>query len=172
MPDTSVIAVVPDQLEPIVEKQVFVAGQWRLLWWKFRRHKLAMVSLVIILLFYAIAAVAEFVAPMDPEQVNSRYTYAPPQAVSLFSIDTEGTRFHPHVDTLKPGRDPVSGMRILTPDASKPIDVTLWAPSKPYRLFGLVPMQNRMFGTTDLKQPVFLLTGPRILRFSSIRRWA
>ena len=51
----------------VAEKQIFVAGQWRLFWWKFRRHKLALASLVIVVLLYLVAAFAEFLAPFPPD---------------------------------------------------------------------------------------------------------
>ena len=63
----------------VAEKQIFVAGQWRLFWWKFRRHKLALASLVIVVLLYLVAAFAEFLAPFPPDLSNSRFTYAPRQ---------------------------------------------------------------------------------------------
>ena len=55
------------------------ASQARLIWRGFRRHRLALVSLIILVLLYLIAAFAEVVAPYDPHDVNARYTYAPPQ---------------------------------------------------------------------------------------------
>lgn len=51
-----------------------IAGQWRLIWWKFRRHRLAMVSGVIVLFLYVLAVFAEFFAPADPNAFNPRLT--------------------------------------------------------------------------------------------------
>ena len=65
-------------------EKLAVAGQWRLFWLKFRKHRLAMVSLVVIVLLYAVAALAPFLAPADPNGTNARFTYAPPQGISLF----------------------------------------------------------------------------------------
>ncbi|MCJ7824952.1 MAG: hypothetical protein MUP44_08645, partial [Anaerolineales bacterium] len=30
------------------EERIYVASQWQLMWWKFRRHKMAMVSIVLL----------------------------------------------------------------------------------------------------------------------------
>jgi peptide/nickel transport system permease protein len=38
--------------------QVEVASQWQLMWWKFRRHKIAMLGGIIVLLYYFVAAIA------------------------------------------------------------------------------------------------------------------
>ena len=78
-------------------KDMAVAGQWRLFWLKFKKHKIALVSLVVIVFMYLIAAFADFIAPFDPNATNARYTYAPPQGLSLM---LDGS-FQPHVSQLK-----------------------------------------------------------------------
>ncbi len=45
------------------EERVYVASQWRLMWLHFRRHRLAMVGLAVLLMLYGIALVHPFVAP-------------------------------------------------------------------------------------------------------------
>ena len=37
------------------EARQFVAPQWKLVWWKFRKHKVALVVGVIVILFYLVA---------------------------------------------------------------------------------------------------------------------
>jgi peptide/nickel transport system permease protein len=55
-----------------------VASQWQLMWWQFRRHRLAMASAVVLLVIYLVATFCEFIAPFDPLALMLRYTYAPP----------------------------------------------------------------------------------------------
>lgn len=43
---------------------------WSLAWYRFRRHKLAMVSMLLLLLLYAIALLAPYIAPHDPMAVH------------------------------------------------------------------------------------------------------
>ena len=38
------------------DSQVYIASQWKLMWWRLRRHKLAMASLIILFGFYFISA--------------------------------------------------------------------------------------------------------------------
>src|SRR5512139_178134 len=64
-----------------VEAQVFVAPQWKLVWWKFRKHKMAMLSGIILILIYLVALLADFLAPFDPSLTNSNYLYVPPQSL-------------------------------------------------------------------------------------------
>jgi ABC-type dipeptide/oligopeptide/nickel transport systems, permease components len=68
-----------------------VASQWKLMWWQFRRHRLAMASAVVLFLIFLVAAFCEFVAPFDPLAFTPRYTYAPPQAIHLFDRDETGS---------------------------------------------------------------------------------
>ena len=55
------------------------AGAWQLAWWKFRRHRLAVVSGIVVICIYLVAAFAEFLAPQGAGDYSARYTYAPPQ---------------------------------------------------------------------------------------------
>ena len=66
------------------EEKVYVASHWKLMWWRFLRHKLAIVSAILILLLYLVAAFCEFVAPYDPEETFVKYKLAPPStSISL-----------------------------------------------------------------------------------------
>jgi len=57
------------------EAKVFVASQWQLMWWRFRRHQMAMISAIVVILIYLVALFAEFLAPFNPEIPNARYLY-------------------------------------------------------------------------------------------------
>ena len=48
------------------EEKLYLASQWRLMWWKFLDHRLALVSLFALGLLYLVAILCEFVAPCDP----------------------------------------------------------------------------------------------------------
>src|SRR3546814_3495194 len=69
----SVEALTPEQ------ERYYHATQWRLMWWKLRRHRLAVVSGVILLLLYGSILVSEILAPYNQETRNIDHTYAPPQ---------------------------------------------------------------------------------------------
>ena len=72
------------------ESEIYVASQWKLVWWRFRKHRLAVVGTVIVILIYLIALFAEFVAPFTPGAVDADYTYAPPQRLHFFDDDGFG----------------------------------------------------------------------------------
>src|SRR5215475_7565008 len=84
------------------EERVAVASQLQLTWWRFRKHKLAVVSGVVVILFYLVAAFADFLAVADPQDTDSRRSYAPPQVIRFF--DDEGS-LRPNVMVLRARRD-------------------------------------------------------------------
>ena len=71
-----------DQVSPEQERYSR-ASQWRLMWWKFREHKLAMVSAVILCLFYLVVLFAEFIAPYDFTKRDPYAIFQPPVQVRL-----------------------------------------------------------------------------------------
>ncbi|WP_262268228.1 ABC transporter permease [Microvirga yunnanensis] len=129
-------------------RDMAVAGQWRLFWLKFKKHKIALLSLVVILFMYLVAAFADFIAPLDPNATNARFTYAPPQSLSLFR---DGS-FEPHVNQLKMTLNTESMRREFTPDPAKPLSVSFFVPAQqPYYLLGVIPMRTKLFGLTNPK---------------------
>ncbi len=63
-----------------------------------RQHRLAVVSLWIVVAFYLVALLAEFVAPYAPSAYNARYTYAAPQGIHFFATADDGSlEFGPFV---------------------------------------------------------------------------
>jgi peptide/nickel transport system permease protein len=74
----SVEAMTPEQ------SKVFQASQLRLMWWKFRKHRLAVVSGIFLAALYFGILICEFLAPYNLHTRNMDYIYSPPQRVHLF----------------------------------------------------------------------------------------
>jgi peptide/nickel transport system permease protein len=66
------------------QNRVYKASQLRLMWWKFREHRLAVVSGAFLLLLYAMIMVVEFLAPYNLHTRNVDFIHSPPQAIHLF----------------------------------------------------------------------------------------
>jgi peptide/nickel transport system permease protein len=66
------------------QERFFQASQWQIMWWKFKRHKIAVWSGVILILFYMTVPFAEVIAPYTANQRDSLHLYAPPQPIHLF----------------------------------------------------------------------------------------
>lgn len=141
---------IPSDTDTVIDlrsKDIAVAGQWRLFWLKFKKHKIALASLVIIAFMYLVALFAEFIAPFDPNATNARFTYAPPQGLSLIH---DGS-FMPHVDQLKMTLNTQSMRREFSADPGKPLAVGFFVSSDPYTLAGIIPMQTKLFGLVNAR---------------------
>jgi peptide/nickel transport system permease protein len=90
------------------EKRIFVASQWQLMWWRFRKHILAMVGTVILIAFYGAALTAEFLAIQDPEASRARDSLMPPQSIHLF----DQGKFDPFIFAVIGTRDPNTYRRV------------------------------------------------------------
>ncbi len=86
----------PEMTEPITAEQerYYLASQWRLMWWKLKRHRLAVISGAVLAVMYGSILISEFLAPYNLHSRNSAFIYAPPQTVHLFH---EGRFIGPYV---------------------------------------------------------------------------
>src|SRR5512136_129491 len=78
------------------EERISVASNWQLVWWRFKKHRLALFSAVVLILFYIVVLFPDFFAVADPEATNERETFIPMQGLNLFS----GWRFDPWVPAI------------------------------------------------------------------------
>lgn len=141
------------------------ASQWRLIRARFLQHRLALWSGVFIMLVYLVATFADFVAPAPSGLANGRFGYAPPQQIHLLLEDADGsTRFRPHVLGYSSSVDPQTFARSFSPDPDRIIPIGFLVPADPYRLWGLIPMETRLFGPTEPGQTFFLLGADRLGR--------
>jgi peptide/nickel transport system permease protein len=125
------------------EEGVVVATQWRLMWWRFRKHKLALASGIVVLCFYLVALLAGFLATGDPARTRGEsFSYLPPQSIHWF--DEQG--FNPHVRGIVAARDPETFRRLYSTDPQVRYPVRLFVEGEPYRLLGLFPVRTHLFG--------------------------
>lgn len=118
------------------------ATQLQLTWWRFRRHKLAVVSLFVIVLFYGVAIFADFLATSDPHATDARRSFIPPQGIHLF--DENG--FNPHVYGLRGVRNPRTFQLSYSPDPARKLPVRLFVRGYTYNLLGLFETDIHLFG--------------------------
>jgi peptide/nickel transport system permease protein len=137
------------------EERFAQATQLQLTWWRFRRHKLAVASLIVVGLFYLVVVFADFLAVADPHATDARRSFIPPQGISLF--DENG--WNPHVSGLKGVRNPKTFKLAYAPDPSRKLPVRLFVHGYSYNLFGLIPTDRHLFGIEggDAVDGVFLL---------------
>jgi len=146
------------------ESRLEVAGQWQLMWWRFRKHKLALASFVIALAVYLVAVFAEPLAPFTTERYLPAYPYAPPQRIRLFEKTAGGVRLNPHVYGYTRARHPVSLRVEIKADPSVVIPVRFFAKGEPYRLWELFWMERHLVTPLNREAPMFLLGSDKLGR--------
>ncbi len=146
------------------EARIVVANQWRLVWWKFRKHRLAMFAGLITLFLYAVALFAEFFAPYSAHTYSAAHTYIPPQRIHLFQETAAGLRFYPHVKGFKVHVDPESYKRTYIIDETVSYPVGLFVRGESYTLWGLFTLDLHLIGAAQLGDPVYFLGSDRLGR--------
>lgn len=147
------------------EAQVFVASQWQLMWWRFRKHKLALVCAFITIFIYIVAMVPDFFAPFPPDQTATDYTFAPPQRLRVFDADENGQRtFLPHVNDYLVKVDPVALRRVFEVDPDSKIPIGFFVEGEPYKILGLFESNRRLIGPLDKTKPMYLFGADKLGR--------
>jgi peptide/nickel transport system permease protein len=142
-------------VETMQEEAFYRAGQWQLVWWKFRRHKLAQLGTFILAILYFIAIFAGFVSPHDPLRRFKSYLAHPPVAIHI--RDETGRFRRPFIYGTEMGRDPETFRPIFEEDKSIIYPIGLFASGDPYKFWGLFPTKVHLFGCGGEDAPLFLL---------------
>src|SRR5512143_933411 len=86
------------------EERVSVASNWKLVWWRFRKNRLAVASTIVLLMFYAVVLVPDFFSNQDPEATDAALAFIPVQRISFF----DKTGFSPSVPDVVGKRNTVT----------------------------------------------------------------
>lgn len=127
------------------DDKYYYASQWSLMMRKFRKHKLAMASTILLAFFYIVAIFGNFVAPQGTEQYDGKYVNCGPTPVHMFH---EGKFVGPFVYGMKTERDPETFMLMFAEDTEQIYKIkffTQGAEGGEYKLFGLIPSNLHLF---------------------------
>jgi peptide/nickel transport system permease protein len=112
------------------------ASQLQLMWWQFRKHRIAYYSGIFLILMYASVFISEFLAPYSQHARNTDYLYAPPQAIHLFH---DGSFVGPFVYGRTQTLDMDTLRRIYTDDTADVQKIRFFCRGDDYSFWGLVP---------------------------------
>ncbi len=131
----STAAFDPDQFEAMSAGQAryYQASQKRLMWWKFKRHKLALASGIFLILLYGMIMIVEFLAPYGLHTRNVEYIHSPPQAIHLFD---QGKFVGPFVYGRKMTLELDTLRRVYTENSADVQPIRFLCRGDPYRFWG------------------------------------
>lgn len=112
------------------------ATQRQLMWWQFKRHRVALISLVFLAVVYAGILISEFLAPYQQDSRNLDHIYAPPQQVHLFN---DGAFVGPFVYGRTMTLDMETMRRVYTDDPAKVERLRFFCRGDDYNFWGLIP---------------------------------
>jgi peptide/nickel transport system permease protein len=143
---TTPTGVKPDKASLEAEEiKYYTATQFHLMWWQFRKHRLAILGSSILGLYLIVVLFAEFLAPIGPSLRNPDYVLGAPQR--LHFCDAEGN-FHlrPFVYGMTSARNPVTLRMEHQVDTSQKWPIQFFVKGEPYNLWGLIPSDVHLFG--------------------------
>jgi peptide/nickel transport system permease protein len=128
----------PADVERLTPEQesFYTASQWQLMWWKFRRHRLAVISGWFLLLMYGSIVISEWIAPYELHTRHPNFIHFPPQAIHLFHDGrfvgpfVYGFTFKLNLENLK---------REYTVDLNEVQPLRFFCRGDEYRFWGLIP---------------------------------
>jgi peptide/nickel transport system permease protein len=146
------------------EEKIFVASFKQLMWWRFKRHRMALISLGVLSIFYFVVVFAEFVGPYDPDQYFIKYKLAPPSAIRI--RDAEGGFHWPFVYKIIRERDPETLRSLYVDDETTRYPIRFFTRGFEYKLLGLIKTDIHLFGldVPHEEQGLFLMGADRLGR--------
>ncbi len=155
-------AAIPKSTEAAPEipkdKKKVSQSYWSLVWWKFRRNRLAVIGAIILSIYYITCIFfAEFFAPyskgLESDYLEARPTYF------QFRDDAGNFSLRPFVYSLEEKIDVATRSRVYEYDKTVKYPIYFFVKGEPYKLLGFIPADRHFFGT-DPANPdakVFLL---------------
>jgi peptide/nickel transport system permease protein len=148
----------PEVEDDVADVRLTVASQRQLIWWRFKKHKIALLSAGVLAFLYLVAAFAEPIAPYDPGEVSGRYKLVQPNGISFTPA--------PVVYGLTGSRDPETLRLSYVPDENQVYPLRFFVEGTPYKLWGVFDSNIHLFGLGPeaAEQTLFLLGTDRLGR--------
>lgn len=132
----------PDQAISSAEERVSVASNWTLVWWRFKKHRLALLCGGLLIFFYIVVLIPDFFAVENPEFTDARQSFIPPRALHLF----DNGALSPWVPSVSGKRNPVTLRMEWQVDESKKIPVRFFASGYSYKILGFIETNVHLIG--------------------------
>jgi peptide/nickel transport system permease protein len=148
------------QIMSAAEDRIAVASNWTLVWWRFRKHHLAMFSAGILICLYMVVLCPDFFSTQNPERTDARQAFIPVQTLHFL----DDGALSPWVPAIAGKRNPVTLRMEWTTDPQRKVHVDFFTHGESYRILGLIPTNIHLIGAADPAQRIFLLGSDRLGR--------
>jgi len=121
-----------------------VASQYQLMWWKFKKHRIALIAAPLLIFMYLVAVFCEFFAP---SLINVRYIdykNAPPTKIHF--TDKDGRLTAPYIYNVKMAVNKATFKREYTEDTSKAYPIKWFISADAYKKWGFLKSDIHLFG--------------------------
>lgn len=141
------------QLEPepmaigVQESKVGEIPQWRLMLLRFRRSKLAVASMFLLILLYLAAIFAPFLSPTDPASVDQDFKYAKPSQLTL--------KGGPGVCRVTQEVDPINIKTVYKTDCNNAVPIHFFGKGFEYKLLGIIPTDRHLMTVDEGRLLIF-----------------
>jgi len=131
-------------------KRLDVATHWQLMWWKFKKHKIAILGMSVLTVYFFIAIFAEFLSPYTPHETNMKYLSGPPMKICFIVFDkNKHFSLHPFVYARTNVRDQVTLRLLPKVDVNHRWNISFFTKGTPYKLWGIFKLNIHLFGVED-----------------------
>ena len=137
------------------DERVYAASQWQLMWWRLRRHKLAMAAGIVLIIFYLMVIGAEFISTSDPTASEAQRGLMSPQRIYFF----DGWKPSLYVHAIEGKRDPITFQRVYESNPDEKVPLRLFARGFEYKFLGLFTTDRHLIGPVEgrAEDTVFIL---------------
>jgi peptide/nickel transport system permease protein len=124
---------------------IYVASNWKLVWWRFKKHRLALISGLVVIMITIVALFPDFFSTQDPQKTSATKAFIPPQGIKLFD---EG-RLSPFVYNVEGKRNPKTLAMEWQIDETTKIPVRFFARAYSYEVLGVLETDIHLLGVAD-----------------------
>ena len=136
----------------------YEASQWKLMWRRFRKHKVALWMLHVLIVLYVLCLACEFLSPYSPTAIHADWPEMPPQAIRIGFVEGRTLPrlyLHPFVRE----KDPVTLERRYVVDRARRVPVELFVRGRSWSFLGFIDTRVHLFGPAEPEANTCFLLG-------------
>jgi len=142
--DTQMPTSQPESKEAL---RYYSASQFQLIWWRFRKHRLAQFGAFVLITMALVGLFAEFFGPYTGTTRIADVVLVGPQTPRFCNDD--GCTLRPFLPGIKSERNPVTLGMEVTIDPTVRRDILFFVQGEPYKLLGFIEMETHLFGIDE-----------------------